>query len=113
MTAEVNMAMAALGGIINVETLEGSVDIDVEPGTQSGAVKRIKSAGIPHMQGGGRRGDQLVELKVVIPKKLDDRQSELLQELAESFGLERVSENSGQGLFDKFKDAFRGEDGKS
>jgi molecular chaperone DnaJ len=63
---------------------------------------------------GGRRGDQLVELKVVIPKKLDDQQTALLQELAESFGLERVSENSNdQGLFDRFKDAFRGEDSKA
>jgi molecular chaperone DnaJ len=114
MTAEVNMAMAALGGIINVETLEGSIDIDVEPGTQSGAVKRIRSAGIPQMGTGGRRGDQLVELKVVIPKKLDDQQTALLQELAESFGLERVSENSNdQGLFNRFKDAFRGEDSRA
>ena len=115
MTAEVNMAMAALGGIINVETLEGSIDIDVKPGTQSGAVTRIKSAGIPHMGTAGRRGDQLVELKVMTPSKLNDRQTELLQELAESFGLERVIETSGsdQGIFDRFKDAFRGEGSNS
>jgi molecular chaperone DnaJ len=115
MTAQVNMAMAALGGIINVETLEGSIDIDVKPGTQSGAVTRIKSAGIPHMSAAGRRGDQLVELKVMTPKKLSDHQAELLQELAESFGLERVKENSGadQGIFDRFKDAFRSEDSNS
>lgn len=112
MSAEVNMAMAALGGIINVETLEGSADIDIKPGTQSGAIHRIKGAGIPHLNTAGRRGDQLVELKVVTPKKLDDHQTELLQQLAESFGLERVSENSGSGpgIFDRFKDAFRGED---
>ncbi|HJP27990.1 MAG TPA: molecular chaperone DnaJ [Dehalococcoidia bacterium] len=115
MTADINMAMAALGGIINVETLEGSADIDIKPGTQSGSVTRIKNAGIPHMGTAGRRGDQLVELKVVTPKKLDDEQTELLQKLAESFGLERVSENSGseQGIFDRFKDAFRGEDSDS
>jgi molecular chaperone DnaJ len=112
MSAEVNMAMAALGGIINVETLDGSADIDVKPGTQSGSVSRIKGGGMPHMGTNGRRGDQLVELKVVTPKKLDERQTELLQQLAESFGLERVSENSesGNGLFDRFKDAFRGDD---
>jgi molecular chaperone DnaJ len=115
MTANVNMAMAALGGIINVETLEGSADIDIKAGTQSGSVARIKGAGIPHMGSTARRGDQLVELKVVTPSNLDDRQTELLKELAESFGLERVSENSGsgQGLFERFKDAFRGEDGDS
>ena len=110
MTAEVNMAMAALGGIINVETLEGSADVDIKPGTQSGSITRIKGAGIPHMGVAGRRGDQLVELKVVTPKDLSDEQTQLLQQLAESFGLERVSENSGNGgLFDRFKDAFRGD----
>ena len=115
MTAEVNMAMAALGGIINVETLEGSADIDIKAGTQSGAITRIKGAGIPHINAGGRRGDQLVELKVVTPKKLDDRQTELLQQLAESFGLERVSDGSGSGsgIFDRFKDAFRGDEANS
>jgi molecular chaperone DnaJ len=115
MSADVNMAMAALGGIINVETLDGSADVDVKPGTQSGSVTRIKGGGMPHMGATGRRGDQLVELNVVTPKKLDERQTELLQQLAESFGLERVSENSGSGsgLFDRFKDAFRGDDDES
>lgn len=120
MTAEVNMAMAALGGIIDVVTLKdaeeyGSAEIEIKPGTQSGAITRIKGAGIPHLNSAGRRGDQLVELKVVTPKNLDDRQTELLQELAESFGLERVSDGSGSGLglFDRFKDAFRGEDSSS
>ncbi|MBT7003415.1 MAG: molecular chaperone DnaJ, partial [Chloroflexi bacterium] len=57
----------------------------------------------------------LVELKVMTPGKLNDRQTELLQELAESFGLERVIETSGsdQGIFDRFKDAFRGEGSNS
>ena len=110
MTAEVNMAMAALGGIINVETLEGSADLDIKPGTQSGSITRIKDAGIPHMGVTGRRGDQLVELKVVTPKDLSQEQTQLFQQLAESFGLERVSDNSGNGgLFDRFKDAFRGD----
>ena len=56
-----------------------------------------------------------VELKVVTPKNLDDRQAELLHELAESFGLERVGANSrsGHGIFDRVKDAFRGEEDNS
>jgi molecular chaperone DnaJ len=113
MSAEVNMAMAALGGIISVETLEGSADIDIKAGTQSGSVIRIKGAGIPHMGTSARRGDQLVELKVVTPKKLDKRQEQLLKDLADSFGLERVGENAGSGIFDRVKDAFRGEEDDS
>lgn len=115
MTAEVNMVMAALGGIISVETLDGRRDIEIKPGIQSGAVSRINNAGIPHMGGSGRRGDQLVELRVVTPSKLSDRQTELLRELAESFGLENVGHGTGtgQGIFNRFKDAFRGEDENS
>ncbi|MCI0874152.1 MAG: molecular chaperone DnaJ [Chloroflexi bacterium] len=115
MTAEVNMVMAALGGVISVETLDGPRDIEIKPGTQSGAISRIKSAGIPRMGGSGRRGDQLVELKVVTPNKLSDRQAELLRELAESFGIDNVGPGagSGQGIFNRFKDAFRGEDDSS
>ncbi|MEE8045502.1 MAG: molecular chaperone DnaJ [Dehalococcoidia bacterium] len=115
MTAEVNMTLAALGGVISVETLDGTADIDIKPGTQSGSVTRIKGAGIPHMGTSARRGDQLVDLNVVIPKKLDDRQAELLRQLAESFGVERVGERSGSGpgIFDRVKDAFRGDDDNS
>ncbi len=109
MTAEVNMAMAALGGVIRVPTLEDSIDIEIKPGTQSGSVSRIKNAGIPHLGRSGRRGDQLVELKVVTPHDLNDRQTKLLKELAESFGLEKFDNHIGleHGLFDRFKGAFR------
>ena len=112
MAAEVNMTLAALGGVISVETLDGTADLDIKAGTQSGSVTRIKGAGIPQMGTQARRGDQLIELKVVTPKKLDDRQAELLRELAESFGIERIGENSGSasGIFDRVKDAFRGDD---
>ncbi len=112
MAAEVNMTLAALGGVISVETLDGTADLHIKAGTQSGSVTRIKGAGIPHMGTQARRGDQLIELKVVTPKKLDDRQAELLRELAESFGIERIGENSGSasGIFDRVKDAFTGDD---
>ncbi len=114
MAARVNMAMAALGGMISVETLEGPRDIEIKPGTQSGSILRIKGAGIPRMGGSGRRGDQLVELRVVTPDKLSERQVELLRELAESLGSEGIDHGAGsgngQGIFNRFKDAFRGDD---
>ncbi|MDA1279690.1 MAG: molecular chaperone DnaJ [Chloroflexi bacterium] len=115
MTSTVNMVLAALGGIITVETLEGKAEIEIKPGTQSGAMSRIANAGIPHMGGSGRRGDQIVELRVETPRNLDDQQTELLQELAESFGLEKVGDGTttGQGIFDRFKDVFRGDNSNS
>ena len=111
-TAEVNIAVAALGGVISVETLDGRRDIVVKPGTQSGSTSRIKNAGIPRMGGSGKRGDQLVELKVVTPDKLSDRQAELLRELAESFGIDNAGQGAdgGPGIFNRFKGAFRSED---
>ena len=112
MTAELDIAMATLGGIINIETLDGSTDIEIKPGTQSGTIQRVKGAGIQHMGGSGRRGDQLVELNIITPRKLDERQTQLLQELAESFGLKRVGKGSGNrhGFFGRLKDAFNNEE---
>ena len=104
--------MATLGGVISVETLDGATDIEIKPGTQSGTIRRIKGAGIQHIGGSGRRGDQLVELKIITPKKLDDHQTQLLQELAESFGLKRVGKGSSNrhGFFGRLKDAFNSEE---
>jgi molecular chaperone DnaJ len=112
MTAELDIAMATLGGIINIETLDGSTDIEIKPGTQSGTIQRVKGAGIQHMGGSGRRGDQLVELNIITPRKLDERQTQLLQELAESFGLKRVGKGSGNrhGFFGRLKGAFNNEE---
>ena len=93
------------------ETLDGSSDSEIKPGTQSGTIQRIKGAGIQHIGSSGRRGDQLVELKIITPRKLDEHQTQLMQELAESFGLKRVGKGSGNkhGFFGRFKDAFNGE----
>ena len=82
MTAELDIAMATLGGIINIETLDGFTDIEIKPGTQSGTIQRVKGAGIQHMGGSGRRGDQLVDLNIITPRKLDEHQTQLLQELS-------------------------------
>lgn len=99
----VSIVQAALGDEIEVPTLDGPVKVRVPDGTQSGTVLRLKDKGIPHLRGHGR-GDQHVRVKVVTPKKLTERQRELLREFA-SLGGEDVNPEE-KGFFKKVKDAF-------
>ena len=81
----VSFAVAALGGELEIPTLEGKGKLKVPAGTQAGSVLRIKGKGIPHRSRGGR-GDQMVEVTVEVPTQLTARQRELLTELAREFG---------------------------
>ncbi|HUI65507.1 MAG TPA: molecular chaperone DnaJ [Bacteroidota bacterium] len=74
---------AALGGEIEVPTLNGRARLKVEAGTQSGRILRMRDKGIPHLNSYGR-GDQLVRVNVWVPSSLTARDRQLLKELAES-----------------------------
>jgi molecular chaperone DnaJ len=76
---------AALGGEIDVPTLDGKGKLRVPAGTQAGTVLRIKGKGIPH-KGGLGRGEQRVEVTIEVPTKLTLRQRQLLEELAKELG---------------------------
>ncbi|MDO8593186.1 MAG: molecular chaperone DnaJ [bacterium] len=78
--AEISVALAALGGKIDVETVDGPVELKIPEGTQSGRVFRLKDKGVPHLHGRGR-GDQLVEVIVKTPTGLSRKQKEMLREL--------------------------------
>ena len=78
----VTYAMAALGGEVEVPALGGATQtIKVPSGTQSGEILRLPHGGLPHSQGRGR-GDLLLQVTVETPRKLTERQEELLRELA-------------------------------
>jgi molecular chaperone DnaJ len=70
---------AALGAKIEVPSLDGPARLRVPPGTQSGQRFRIRERGVPSLRG-GRRGDLVVEVHLVLPKLLDERSKELLRE---------------------------------
>jgi DnaJ-class molecular chaperone len=72
---------AGLGAKIDVPTLDGTVTMTVPAGTSSGQRLRIRGRGIG--KPGGGRGDQFVEISIVLPPKLDDESRELLKRLAE------------------------------
>ncbi len=81
----VTFAQAALGGEVEVPTLDGKVKMRVPPATQPGTVLRIRGKGIPHRVRSGR-GDQLVEVSVEVPTHLSDRARELIEELGSELG---------------------------
>jgi molecular chaperone DnaJ len=81
----INFTQAALGDEIEVPTLEGNTKFKIPPGSQTGQFFKLKKSGIPHLHGGGR-GDQLVQLLVVVPDSLTKKQRELLEELGKTFG---------------------------
>jgi molecular chaperone DnaJ len=70
---------AALGAKIEVPAPDGSARVRVPPGTQSGQRFRLRERGAPSARD-GRRGDLVVEVRIVLPRLLDERSKELLRE---------------------------------
>lgn len=75
--------IAALGGEIEVPTLEGKAILKIPPGTQYGTLFRMKNKGIPYLHGSGR-GSQYVRVIIEIPKRLTKKQKKLLKEFGEA-----------------------------
>lgn len=71
-----------MGTEVEVPTLKGKVKLTIDPGSQPGKFLRMKDKGIPHVNRGGT-GDQLVRLNVVVPKKVNSKEKDLLRELAD------------------------------
>ena len=97
----VSYAQAALGSEVVVPTLDGDVKYAVPAGTQPGDVFKLKDRGIPVLNGRGR-GDQLVRVNVQVPKKLTEKQKELLRAFDEDLN----PGNRGNYGDDKSKNIF-------
>ncbi|MBK7401703.1 MAG: molecular chaperone DnaJ [Myxococcales bacterium] len=98
----ISFPAAALGGEVEVPTLEGKAKVRVPPGTQHGTVLRLKGKGIPRRTGG--RGDQRVEVLVEVPQHLSEKQRLLLEELAREMGDEVQPQQ--RTFMEKLKDLF-------
>ena len=95
---------AALGTTVTVPTVEGSEELEVPPGTQSGNEMRIRARGVPRLRGNGR-GDLHVVVNVVVPSKLSKRERELLRQLGE-VSAPAVLPKGGSSVFDRLRDLF-------
>jgi molecular chaperone DnaJ len=98
----ISFPQAALGGEIEVPSMDGPLPLTLHAGTQSGAMYRLRGHGMPSVRGTAR-GDQLVTVHVVVPTKMSRRERELLEAFA-SEGGDRVEERS---FFERVKEAFK------
>lgn len=101
----ITFAQAALGDEIEIPTVHGNVRMKIDQGTQTGKTFRLRGKGVPNVHGHGH-GDQHVQVRVITPTKLTDRQKELLREFNEIGGNDSVNEQS-DSLFQRFKKAFK------
>src|ERR1700727_1559602 len=86
-TVPITMTEAALGAKIEVPTIDtheggGRTQLKIPPGTQTGQKLRLGEKGVTRAAHEGKRGDQIVEVKIVVPKVQDERSKEILRELA-------------------------------
>lgn len=97
----ISFSQAALGADFEVETLEGKEKIRISEGTQSGELLYLRGKGVPHLNGYGR-GDQIIELRLVTPRKLSSRQRELFTELAHEDG--DLSTHENKSFFSRIRE---------
>ena len=102
-TVPISFTQAALGTTIDVPSLDGAKGLKIPPGTQYGSVFRIKGQGLPDIRT-GRTGDELVQIAIETPKKLNAKQQELLREFAKTEN-KTVSPQSTR-FFEKLKKYF-------
>lgn len=80
--AEITFPQAVLGEVVPVPTIDGPLNLKIQPGTQPGTLIRLRGKGVPHVRGSSR-GDQYVRVKVTIPTRVSGRQKEILKQFQE------------------------------
>jgi molecular chaperone DnaJ len=100
-----NIADAALGSKVEVPTLDGRARINIPAGTQPGKIFRLKEKGLPGLQS-YQRGDELIHVNVWMPKKVNDEERRLLEELRDMPNFKPNPGKDDKSFFDKVKDIF-------
>ncbi|NLC44599.1 MAG: molecular chaperone DnaJ [Clostridiales bacterium] len=99
----ITFGQAALGSEIEVPSLGGKVKYNIPEGTQTGTVFRLRNQGIQHLRG-NTLGDLYVTVNIEVPKKLNEKQKELIQQFDQLIG----DAEQKKSFFDKMKDVFGG-----
>lgn len=106
--AEVTYTQLVLGDEIEVPTLQGWEKVKISPGTDANSILKLRGKGLVD-PGNGSRGDQFVQLKLHIPRKLTAEYKKLVEQLAELEGQEKNKKSSG--IFERIKEAFSSTEG--
>jgi len=101
----ISFTQASLGAKVEVPTLTGKGELKIPPGTQHGQLFRLNGIGLPDLRN-GRRGDELVQVMIEIPKRLDKAQEALLREFAKTEDRSVLPES--KGFFDKLMEYLGG-----
>ena len=103
----ITFTQAALGAVVEVPTLKGSDKLDIPAGTQHGEMFKLKGRGLPDVRS-HRTGDQIVQVLIEVPRKLNERQKELLREFAATEDVDVLPQR--KGFLDKLKGVFKSDD---
>ena len=99
-----NFPTAALGGTVEIPTIDGRVKVKIEPGTQPGKVLRLRNKGLPSINGYGT-GDLLVNVSVYVPETLTKDEKKMMEELDKSENFQPTT-SIREKIFKKFKKLF-------
>ena len=100
-TVPISFADAALGNTIRIATVDGEVEYDVKPGTQTDTKVRLRGKGVPSIRNSQVRGDHYVTLVVKVPEKLTEEQREALInfDAAMNNGIKHEDKKRKKGIF--------------
>ncbi len=97
-----NFPTAALGGTVEIPTLDGKAKVKIEPGTQPGKLLRLRGKGLPSSEG---QGDLIVRVNVYVPEKLSSQEKEQLQKMNDSQNF-KPDASAKESIFKKFRSRF-------
>ena len=101
-TVPISFATAALGGPIKIKTVDGEVEYEVKPGTQTDTKVRLRGKGVPSLRNKNIRGDHYVTLVVTVPEKLTEEQKEALKRFDDAMkGITSEGTKKKHGFFSK------------
>ncbi len=95
---------AALGGTVEIPTIDGKVKVKIEPGTQPGKVLRLRNKGLPSVNGYGT-GDLLVNVSIYVPETLSKDEKKALEEMEKSDNFQ-PNTSIKEKIFRKFRNLF-------
>ena len=98
-TVPISFATAALGGPIKIKTVDGEVEYEVKPGTQTDTKVRLRGKGVPSLGNKNIRGDHYVTLVVTVPEKLTEEQKEALKHFDDAMKGISSEPKKKRGLF--------------